>query len=67
MARRHPDQFELALEDVETAMAVIHAQKDGEDRDAQRPAKARAVNRGSLPKHLQRNEEVIEPESLICA
>ena len=29
-----PDQFELALEDLETAMAVIHAEEDTEDRAA---------------------------------
>ena len=34
-----PDQFELALEDLETAMAVIHAEEDAEDRAAKRPAK----------------------------
>jgi transposase len=62
-----PDQFELALEDLETAMAVIHAEEDAEDRAAKRPAKPRAANRGSLPKHLPRIEEVIEPEGLICA
>lgn len=62
-----PDQFELALEDLETAIAVIHAEEDAEDRAAKRPAKLRAVNRGSLPKHLPRIEEVIEPESLTCA
>ncbi len=62
-----PDQFELALEDLETAMVVIHAEEDAEDRAAKRPAKPRAANRGSLPKHLPRIEEVIEPDSLICA
>jgi transposase len=62
-----PDQFELALEDLETAMAVIHAEEDAEDRAAKRPAKPRAANRGSLPKHLPRIEEVIEPDSLTCA
>jgi hypothetical protein len=34
-----PDQFELALEDLEMAMAVIHAEEDTEDRAAKRPAK----------------------------
>lgn len=58
-----PDQFELALEDLETAMAVIHAEEDAEDRAAKSPAKPRAANRGSLPKHLPR----IEPDSLTCA
>ena len=60
-----PDQFELALEDLETAISSIHAEEDAEDRAAKRPAKPRAGNRGSLPKHLPRIEEVIEPESLI--
>ena len=49
-----PDQFELALEDLETAIAAIHAEEDAEDRAAKRPAKPRAANRGSLPKHLPR-------------
>ena len=62
-----PDQFELALEDLETAMAVIHAEEDAEDRAAKRPAKPRVANRGALPKHLPRIEEIIEPDSLICA
>ncbi|SOC17408.1 transposase [Phaeovulum vinaykumarii] len=72
-----PDQFELALEDLETAMAVVHAeersgsQNDPGDRFAasaeDRPAKPRAANRGALPKHLPRIEEIIEPDSLICA
>lgn len=62
-----PDQFELALEDLETAMAAIYAEEDAEDRTAKRPVKPRAANRGSLPKHLPRIEEVIEPDSLTCA
>jgi len=62
-----PDQFELALEDLETAIAAIHAEEDAEDRAAKRPAKPRAANRGSLPKHLPRIEEVIEPASLTCS
>lgn len=61
-----PDQFELGLEVLETAMAVIHAEEDAEDRAAKRPAKTRAANCGSLPKHLPRVEEVVEPESLTC-
>jgi len=60
-----PDQFELALEDIETAMAVIHAE-DEADHPANRPAKPRKANRGSLPKHLPRIEEVIEPEETVC-
>jgi len=61
-----PDQFELALEDLETAIAQVHAEEDADDRESRHPAKPRAVNRGSLPKHLPRIEAVIEPESLTC-
>jgi hypothetical protein len=49
-----PGQFELALEDLETAMVVVHAEEDAEDRAAKRPVKPRAANRGSLPKHPPR-------------
>lgn len=62
-----PGQFELALEDLETAIAAIRAEEDAEDRAAKRPSRPRAINRGSLPRHLPRIDEVIEPESLTCA
>lgn len=62
-----PDQFDLALEDLETAMAAIHAEDAADFPAGNRIAKPRATNRGSLPQHLPRVEEVIEPESLICA
>ncbi len=62
-----PDQFDLALEDLETALAVIHAEDEADAPAGNRIAKPRAINRGSIPKHLPRIEEVIEPESLICA
>nr|BAH89869.1 putative transposase [uncultured bacterium]BAH90007.1 putative transposase [uncultured bacterium]BAH90273.1 putative transposase [uncultured bacterium] len=62
-----PGQFELALEDLETAIAAIRAEEDAEDRAAKRPFRPRAINRGSLPRHLPRIDEVIEPESLTCA
>ena len=61
-----PDQYQLALEDIETAMAVVHAEDEAIDPPKGKPAK-RKVNRGSLPKHLERIEEVIEPEDTTCA
>ena len=61
-----PDQFELALEDIETAIAEVHAEDDAVDPARMRPAKPRNTNRGSLPKHLPRIEEVIEPDTQIC-
>jgi transposase len=62
-----PDQFDLALEDLETAMAAIHAEDEADAPGGSRISKPRAINRGSLPEHLPRLEEVIEPESLVCA
>lgn len=62
-----PDQFDLALEDVETAIATIHAEDEADAPAGNRATRPRATNRGSLPKHLPRVQEVIEPESLICA
>ncbi len=62
-----PEQFELALEDIETAMAAVHAEDAALDPPASHAAKPRNTNRGSLPKHLPRVEEVIEPEQTTCA
>jgi len=61
-----PGQYELALEDIETAMAVVHAEDVALDPPSSRPAKPRKTNRGSLPKHLLRIEEVIAPDSTVC-
>jgi len=62
----NPEQYELALEDIETAMAAIHAEDEAIDPPKSEPA-PRKSNRGHLPKHLPRVEEIIEPESTICA
>lgn len=62
-----PEQFDLALEDLETAIAAVHAE-DEADRPSDKPrTKPRSANRGSLPAHLPRIEEIIEPERLICS
>lgn len=66
-----PDQFELALEDIETAIAKTEAERDADDLSAKtseptEEKKPRAANRGALPKHLARIEEIIEPESTLC-
>ena len=58
-----PAQYELELEDIETAIAQVEAEIDADERTASvRPPKPRQTNRGSLPKHLERVEVVIEPE-----
>ena len=63
----HPDQLQLALEDIEQALAQSEA--EAEQADATLKAsrtRQRRVNRGALPKHLPREEIVIEPESQTC-
>jgi hypothetical protein len=49
-------------------MAVVHAEDESVDPGLQKPARPRKTNRGSLPRHLPRIEEVTEPEdtSSVC-
>ena len=56
------DQLQLALEEVETALAqAVHA-RDKASRDPfQRPRK---TNRGSLPAHLERIEQIVDVEEV---
>ena len=62
------DQFELSLEDIEVAIACVGAEKDtSNENQKQTDKKPRAANRGALPKHLPRIENVIKPESMACA
>jgi transposase len=60
------DQLAFALEDIETQSAVVEAEGQS-TLPSTRPAKPRKANLGSLPKHLPRVEEVIQPDSLVCA
>lgn len=55
----HPDQYHLALEDIETAMAVVHAEDEAIDPPKRLGAAKSAKGRGVLPKHLPRIEEII--------
>ena len=62
-----PEQYDLALEDIEAAQEAVHAEDEADDRQISGKPRPRKANRGSLPKHLPRVEEVIEPESTRCA
>ena len=63
--KANPDQYHLALEDIETAMAVVHAEDEAIDPPKTAASKSR-VSRGVLPKHLPRVEKVIAPEDVTC-
>jgi len=62
-----PDQFNLALEDLEQAVAETQAEQEKADPALKRArAEKRRAVRGSLPEHLPRVEVVIEPEDTAC-
>src|SRR4051794_19180152 len=63
----NPDQLNLALEDLEQAVAVGEAEREKAD-PALRKARSekRRAGRGSLPEHLPRVEIVVEPEDSAC-
>lgn len=54
--KNDPDQFDLALEDLETAMAAMHAEDEADTPAWNGVSRPRAINRGSLLKHLPRIE-----------
>src|SRR5215470_12325777 len=62
-----PDQFNLALEDLEQAVAASEAEQEKGD-PALRTAHSekRRAGRGALPEHLPRIEIVVEPEDTAC-
>src|SRR4051794_41830615 len=62
-----PDQLNLALEDLEQAIAESEAQQEKADPAFGRArAETRRAGRGSLPEHLPRVEVVIAPEDIAC-
>lgn len=60
-----PDQLQLGLEDIETALGHARAGREAAmaRSKADRPRKA---NRGSLPAHLERIEQVVDVEDKAC-
>ena len=61
------DQMALALEDVEAGLGADDAAAEAAEPIVRREgSKARRANRGHLPKHLPREEVVIEPAETSC-
>ena len=62
-----PDQFNLALEDLEQAVAASEAEQEKAD-PALRQARSekRRAGRGALPEHLPRIEIVVDPQDTAC-
>ena len=59
-----PDQLNMALEDIEQAIAKNEAVEEKKVPDAPRPR--RKSNRGCLPAHLPRLHETLAPEDTNC-
>ena len=64
LAKLHPDQLNLALEDLEQAIAKTEATEEKtQTADA---ARKRRINRGVLPAHLPRTHETVAPADTNC-
>jgi len=62
-----PDQLQLTLEDLEQALAQSEAAAETSDATLKASrSQQRRVNRGALPRHLPREEIVIEPAEPTC-
>jgi transposase len=62
-----PEQLQLALEEIETTIAVQDASSDkAADEPESAPAAKRRANRGALPAHLPRIHRTLAPESTTC-
>lgn len=60
-------QFQLGLEDVETAIAKVEAEAEQRDPGLRRERAARRrIHRGKLPAHLPRIEVELAPEETAC-
>jgi transposase len=62
-----PDQMDLGLEDVEAAIAETRAEAEQTGLKTPPERRKRTVNRGALPRHLPREDVVIEPETTTCS
>jgi transposase len=60
-----PDQLQLGLEDVETALSQARAAREAASPKS-RSDRPRKSNRGSLPAHLERIEQVVDLENKAC-
>ncbi len=61
-----PDQLALALEELDAAVSRVGAGLDASGNKPRAP-RARDANRGRLPAHLERVEQVVDVESKACA
>ena len=64
-----PDQRNLPFEDVEAAVGMLAAASEAAEKalgTRKAPSRPSERNKGHLPEHLPRIEQVIEPDSIVC-
>lgn len=64
-----PDQRNLPFEDVEAALGMLAAASEAAEKALgarKAPLRPSERNKGHLPAHLPRIEQVIEPGSILC-
>lgn len=61
-----PGQLALALEDLEIAVASAEAEDEKQNPARSTARRATVTKRASLPAHLPRVEQVLEPDSTVC-
>jgi transposase len=61
------DQFERVMEDLSIAIAKVEAKLDAASSVKGRAEKQRRTNRGQLPAHLERVDQLIDIEAKQCA
>jgi transposase len=66
LARLPPDQLNLALEDIEQAIAKSEAAEEKSAAAGETVKRHRKINRGTLPAHLPRIHETVELETANC-
>src|SRR5258708_14770240 len=64
--RLDPEQLQLAIEDLETAVAAEDAEQDKAAPSAEAQKKKLRANRGSLPAHLPPVHVALAPDSTAC-
>ena len=66
LARLPADQLSLALEDIEQAIAKSEAIEEKRAPAGETADRRRKINRGSLPAHLPRIHETVDPKKTNC-
>ncbi|MBU6299453.1 MAG: IS66 family transposase [Alphaproteobacteria bacterium] len=66
LAKLPADQLNLALEDIEQAIAKTEAIEEKKSPANETTRQRRKINRGALPTHLPRVHQAVEPENTSC-